>query len=188
MAKQHGVCPWWIGYLLASPIRRLFHDPDKILAPYIRPGMTVLEPGPGMGFFTLPLARMVGVAGCVYALDVQRKMLESLERRARKAGLADRIRPRLVKPDSLDAADLAGKIDVVCTFAVVHEMPDADRFFSEATTTLKPDGLVLLAEPAGHVRSAEFEAELEAAIRQGLRVMGRPQVRRSHAAVLKKAA
>lgn len=188
MAKQHGVCPWWIGYLLASPIRRLFHDPDRILAPYIRPGMAALEPGPGMGFFTLPLARRVGVAGCVYALDVQRKMLDGLERRARKAGLADRIRPRLVKPDSLDAADLAGKIDVVCAFAVVHEMPDADRFFSEAGTTLKPDGLVLLAEPAGHVRSAEFEAELEAAVRQGLRVAGRPQVRRSHAAVLKKAA
>jgi SAM-dependent methyltransferase len=188
MAKKHGVCPWWIGYLLASPLRRLLQNPDEILTPYIRPGMAVLEPGPGMGFFTLPLARMVGDEGCVYALDVQRKMLDGLERRARRAGLAKRIRPRLVSPDSLESADLAGKIDVVCAFAVVHEMPNADRFFAEAAATLKPDGLLLLAEPAGHVRTAEFEAELDAAKRQGLRVADRPVVRRSHAAALKKSA
>lgn len=187
MGKQHGVCPWWIGYLLASPLRRFLQDPDEILAPYVRPGMLVLEPGPGMGFFTLPIARMVGREGCVYALDVQQKMLDGLARRARKAGLADRIRPRLVRPDSLDAADLTGKIDLVCALAVVHEMPDAERFFSEAAATLKPNGLLLLAEPAGHVRSAEFEAELEAATRNGLYISGRPVVRRSHAAVLKKA-
>jgi tRNA A58 N-methylase Trm61 len=186
MAKQHRVCPWWLGHLLASPVRRLFHDPDKILAPYIRPGMTVLEPGPGMGFFTLPIARMLGEQGCVYALDVQAKMLDGLERRARKAGLADRIRLRLVKSDSLDAAELAGKIDVVCAFAVVHEMPDAERFFADAVPTLKPDGLLLLAEPAGHVSSADFDAELEAAKRHGLCVVDRPDVPRSHAAVLKR--
>ncbi len=51
------VCPWWAGYFLASPLRQLFQDPAKILAPYVREGMTVLEPGPGMGFFTLELAR-----------------------------------------------------------------------------------------------------------------------------------
>ena len=59
-AKQHHVCPWWIGYLLASPIRRIFQNPEEILSPFIRFGMAVLEPGPGMGFFTIPLARMVG--------------------------------------------------------------------------------------------------------------------------------
>ena len=47
------VCPWWLGYLLASPMRRWLEDPVDILAPYVHEGMTVLEPGPGMGFFTL---------------------------------------------------------------------------------------------------------------------------------------
>ena len=54
------VCPWWIGWLLASPVRKLMQDPARILAPWVRDGMTVLEPGPGMGFFTLELARRVG--------------------------------------------------------------------------------------------------------------------------------
>ena len=60
---EHRVCPWWVGYILASPIRKLTHDPAGILAPFVRAGMTVLEPGPGMGFFTLELARLVGPTG-----------------------------------------------------------------------------------------------------------------------------
>lgn len=186
MAKQSRVCPWWLGYLLASPIRRVFQNPDEILSPYVRPGMTVLEPGPGMGFFTVPIARMVGENGCVHVLDVQKEMLDGLERRAKKAGLSSRINPRLVKPDSMDIADLTGKIDLVCAFALVHEMPSSDRFFSEASAALRPHGILLLAEPAGHVSSAEFETELEAANRHGLRLLSRPTVRRSRAAVLKK--
>jgi hypothetical protein len=54
------VYPWWLGYLLVSRMRRLSQDPGKVLAPYVREGMTVLEPGPCMGFFTLELARLAG--------------------------------------------------------------------------------------------------------------------------------
>ena len=64
MCKHH-VCPWWLGYLLASPIRRLWYDPREILRPHVREGMTVLEPGPGMGFFTLELLRLTSPSGRV---------------------------------------------------------------------------------------------------------------------------
>jgi hypothetical protein len=49
----HRVCPWWLGYLLVNPLRRLVQNPVALLQPYVAEGMTVLEPGPGMGFFTL---------------------------------------------------------------------------------------------------------------------------------------
>jgi 2-polyprenyl-3-methyl-5-hydroxy-6-metoxy-1,4-benzoquinol methylase len=79
----HRVCPWWIGYLLASPVRRWFgQDPVGILSSYVHESMTVLEPGPGMGFFTIPLARLVGNAGRVIAVDMQPKMIKGLKRRA----------------------------------------------------------------------------------------------------------
>ena len=65
------ICPWWVGYLLVCPIRRWFQAPDKILSPYITEGMTVLDIGPAMGFFTIPAARMVGYSGKVIAVDVQ---------------------------------------------------------------------------------------------------------------------
>ena len=49
-----------------------------ILSPLVSEGMTVLEPGPGMGFFTLELARLVGPHGRVVSVEMQAKMLEAL--------------------------------------------------------------------------------------------------------------
>jgi predicted methyltransferase len=66
----HRVCPWWIGYLLASPIRKLAQDPKGILSPLVSEGMTVVEPGPGMGFFTFELAKLIGPSGRVIAVDI----------------------------------------------------------------------------------------------------------------------
>lgn len=182
------VCPWWLGYLLASPIRRcLMQSPEKLLAPYVREGMTVLEPGPGMGFFTLPLARLIGPKGRIVALDVQPKMLEGLRRRAQKAGLTQRIETRLVPSDSMQLDDLKDAVDFVLAFAMVHEMPSAESFFTETASTLQTGGLLLLAEPTGHVTPEEFEHELIVARKAGLELVSRPEVRRSQAAILRKA-
>ncbi len=181
------VCPWWLGYLLASPMRRwMVENPESLLAPFVRKGMTVLEPGPGMGFFTLPLARMIGPAGRVVAVDIQAKMLDRLERRARRAGLIDRIETRLARPDRMGIDGLKGAVDFVLVFAVVHEMPSAEVFFGEAAAALKPGGLLLLAEPTGHIAPEGFEGELKAARTAGLETVSRPAVRRSLAAVLRK--
>jgi cyclopropane fatty-acyl-phospholipid synthase-like methyltransferase len=180
------VCPWWVGYLLVSPIRRWMQDPEQIIAPYVTPGMTVLEPGPGMGFFTLPLARRVG-SGRVIAIDTQQKMLDGLKRRATKAGLVQRIETRLAKTDALGIEDLRGRVDFVLAMAVVHEMPSAGAFFREAGAALAPGGRLLLAEPAGHVSEARFAKELAAAESAGLAVKNRPMVKRCLAAVLAKA-
>ena len=182
----HRVCPWWLGYLLASPLRRLIDNPAGLLAPYVKEGMTVLEPGPGMGFFTLELARLVGPAGQVIAVDIQPRMLEGLKRRAARAGLAGRIQTRLAQPGSLGISDVFGA-GFALAFAVVHEMPDAGRFFAEVAAVLKPGGSVLLAEPNWHVKPPVFEDEQRYAAEAGLTVVGRPPVRRSHSALLKKA-
>ena len=184
----HRVCPWWLGYLLASPLRRLAYRPDTILAPHVRTGMTVLEPGPGMGFFTVELARMVGPLGRVVAVDVQSKMLDALRRRLSKAGLAERVDVRLAKPDSMGVAGLSGMVDFVLAFAVVHELPSVDCFFLEANQVLKLEGHLLLAEPAGHVSDALFEAERAAAAKAGLVTVQEPVIRRSRAALLQKRA
>jgi SAM-dependent methyltransferase len=180
------VCPWWLGYLLASPIRRWFDDPAKLLAPYVREGMTVLEPGPGMGFFTLDLARLVGPSGRVVAVELQPRMIASLKRRAARAGLAGRIDVRQASPVSLGVADLAGVVDFSLVFAVVHELPAVETFFAELGQASKPGATVLLAEPTGHVNAVQFEAELQAAAKAGLVAVDRPRVRRSLAALLKK--
>src|SRR3974377_2079801 len=101
----HRVCPWWIGYFLVSPLRRFLQDPSTLVGPFVSAGMVVLEPGPGMGFFTLELARRVGPNGRVIAIDVQPRMLEGLRKRAAKAGLGERIDARLPTQSRLGIED-----------------------------------------------------------------------------------
>ena len=183
----HRVCPWWLGYLLASPVRRLMQDPRKLLAPYIREGMTVLEPGPGMGFFTVELARLVGASGRVVAVDIQPRMLSSLKRRAAREGMARRVETRLATPQSLNIPELSGAVDFTLAFALVHELPAVEAFFAQIATASKPGAGLLFAEPAGHVKPPAFHAELASAVAAGFNVVDRPTIRSSHAAFLKRA-
>jgi len=180
------VCPWWLGYLLASPVRRLLQDPATIVQPYVQQGMTVLEPGPGMGFFTIELARRVGPKGRVVAVDVQPRMIAGLKRRLARAGLLQRVDARVATPDSLGLSDLRGKVDFALAMAVVHETPGPGWFFGQLADALKPGGVVLLAEPSGHVKEADFKAEVDAAAHVGLIVTEHPAVPRSQTALLKK--
>jgi ubiquinone/menaquinone biosynthesis C-methylase UbiE len=165
-------CPWYIGYVLINPLRALLQPPGRLVGPYVRPGDTVFEPGPGMGFFTLELAKKVGTAGKVVVSDIEPRMLAALERRAVRAGLADRLDLRQASEHSLGVEDLDGSVDFVLAFAVVHELPDADAFFRQAAAVMKPGARLLFAEPKGHVSPAAFAEEIAAASRAGLSVAG----------------
>jgi SAM-dependent methyltransferase len=180
------VCPWWLGPFLASPVRRLLESPERLLQPFVRPGMTVVEPGCGMGFFSLPLARMVGPEGKVMCVDVQPRMIAGLVRRARRAGLLDRIHASVGSADAgLGAA--AGTADVAILFHVLHEVPDQAPLLARLHEALRPGGLLLLIEPRAHVSADEFAASLEAAHRAGFRDTTRTVVARGLSAVLERA-
>lgn len=180
------ICPWWVGYLLLIPFRRWAQDPKKILKDHVRPGMTVLEPGPGMGFFTLDLARQVGPSGRVVAVDMQPKMIAALKRRATKAGMLERLDARVAQKDSMGLTDLREKVDFTLAFYTVHEMPSAKRFFEEASAAMKPGGTLLLSEPRGHVKDEMFAEELKQAEAAGFTLTDRPSIKGSLTAVLRK--
>jgi ubiquinone/menaquinone biosynthesis C-methylase UbiE len=175
------VCPWWLGYFLLGPWRRWLQDPEEILKPYMREGMIVLDIGAGMGFFTLPAATMVGDSGRVIALDIQERMLRSLVRRAKKAGLGHRIHTQLCKDDDLGVSE---GVDLCLAFNVVHEVPDARALFAQIRTVLKPAGKVLLIEPKGHVSESEFRETLDRAFAESFKVVEEPEIWRSRTAVL----
>jgi ubiquinone/menaquinone biosynthesis C-methylase UbiE len=182
----HTVCPWWLGYFLANPLRRLWHDPRTILQPFVSEGMLVLEPGCGMGFFTIEMARLVGPRGKVVAVDLQPKMIAGLRRRARRAGLESRIDPRLAKGDGMRIDDLAGAVDFALAFAVVHELPGAARFLAELHRALRPGSKILVAEPRMHVKKSEFAALAGTAENAGYHVSDGPAVRSSWTAVFER--
>ncbi len=185
-AEHCRVCPWYIGYLLINPLRRLFQDPRAILSPYVREGMTVLEIGPGMGYFSLPLARLVGAGGRVICVDVQQKMLDSLHKRAAKAGLAERITPVLASEDSLHLEPFREAVDFALAFAVVHEVPDQSRLFEQISGAMKQGGRLLLSEPRGHVDDQAFGNTLRTASKHGLKFESSTNIRQSLSAILLK--
>jgi 2-polyprenyl-3-methyl-5-hydroxy-6-metoxy-1,4-benzoquinol methylase len=164
----------------------MMHNPQAILAPYVREGMTVLDFGSAMGFFSLPLAHMVGPDGKVICLDMQEGMLKRLEKRVQRAGMAARMEIRLSQQTSLGLGEYGGKIDFVLAFAVVHEVPDHPRLFRELAALVKPEGRLLVAEPKGHVSEDELARTVSVAQQQGFCVVDRPQVRRCRAVLLKK--
>ena len=137
------ICPWWIGYLLISPLRRLGQNPKKILAPYIKPGMIALDVGCGMGFFSLDMARLAGSNGKVICVDAQEKMIASLMKRATKAGLQNLIDSRVCSRDSLKLEDVKHGVGFALAFAIVHEVPDAKSFFQQIYSALKSNGLLI---------------------------------------------
>lgn len=175
LIRSRHVCPWWLCFTFDNFLRPLFHDPEKMLKGYIRDGDTVLDVGPGMGYFTLPMARMVGETGKVIAADVQQKMLSFLESRAEKVGLSQRIETLLVSHNSLGIHGQA-QIDFALAFWMVHEVPDQNRFLEELTSLLKPGGLFLVAEPAIHVSRKMFQETERRMQASGFELKERPKI------------
>ncbi len=175
-----------MGYLLASPLRKLMQNPNRVLRAFIRDGMTVLDFGSAMGFFSLPMAQMVGPSGKVVCVDVQEKMLTSLRKRARRAALLSRLETRLSGADSLGLSDLKGKLDFALAFAVVHEVAGPERLFSEIQASLKPGAKLLVAEPKGHVPEDDFARTVSMAQQAGLVLVERPRISGSHTALFTK--
>jgi len=181
LTAQNMVCPWWLCFTFDNPLRKLLHNPEAILGPYVRPGNRVIDIGPGMGYFTIPLARLVGPKGHVIAIDVQEKMLSALRSRAKKNGVSERIEGYLASQKSLGIHE---KADFILTFWMAHEVPDQSLFFREIRDLLKPNGSLLLAEPIVHVRKKHFLRTLQSAIEIGLVVKESPKIHLSHSALL----
>ncbi len=177
------VCPWWLGYLLASPLRRILEKPEKMLAPFALPGMTVIDYGCGMGFFTIPLARLVGPTGKVIAVDIQEKMLNRLRVRAAKAGLSDRI---IIVASGSSPQIKEDSVDFVTALHVIHEIEDQQAFFNDMRRVMKSGAKIFMLEPGFHVDEKEFRRSVEIAESSGLVLTGPVDYSRSLSVVMSK--
>ena len=174
-------CPWWLAYGFDNPLRRLIHDPARILGGLVQEGQTAVDIGCGLGFFSLALARLVGSHGRVISIDVQPEMLERAGRRARRRGLHERIEFRPCEPDELGLQD---RVDFALAFWMVHEVADPEAFLAEVRSALTPRGHFLLAEPKVHVPAPRFRETVELASASGFEVLGTPRISLSRAVLL----
>jgi ubiquinone/menaquinone biosynthesis C-methylase UbiE len=185
MNDRQFVCPWWLCYSFDNPFRKWLHNPEAILGPYVRPGDTVIDIGAGMGYFTIPLAKLVGPAGHVTAIDVQGRMLAALTRRAERSGVSKIITPYLTGPDTLGPHS---PVQFILAFWMVHEVPDQQRFLAQIAHLLNSDGHLLIVEPLMHVPQKNFLYTLQAAQHAGFEIREIPKIRLSRSALLRRTA
>lgn len=180
--RKH-VCPWWFAYTFDNPLRRIFHKPENIFSHYLKEGMTAIDIGCGMGYFSIAMAKIVGEAGKIISVDLQQKMLDTLEKRAKEAGVSNRITSVLCDEKDIGIDE---EVDFALTFWMLHETPDESLLLQQVHSILKKSGKLLLAEPKLHVSLASYKKSLATAKELGFKVIDEPFIWFSYAAILEK--
>jgi len=167
------VAKWYHMILFPEWLRRILQRPRKFLDELVRPGMTVVDIGCGIGFYTLELARMVGERGKVVAVDFQPKMLAFTGGKAKRAGLDKRIEYIQCSQDDLK---LSERVDFALSMWMAHEVADRGRMFGQVREVLKDDGRYLIAEPWFHVSKELYGSICMEAESAGLRKISEVEV------------
>ncbi len=159
--------PAFIGRFLNSRFRRMMQPPDKVLRDSgVQADMSVLDLGCGSGALTTFLARAVGEAGCVFALDIQLNMLRQLQRKLARAEHRDIHNIQPVRASAYELPFHDDSLDLVIVVAVLQEVPDPSRALREIRRILKPGGIVavseLLPDPDYPLRSTTIRLGREA--------------------------
>ena len=184
MSKDH-ICPYQGGPLLKASPRKLAHDPRRIVGPYLSEGMTAMDIGCGMGFFTIPMSSMAGKEGKVIAVDLQPEMLAGLRESARKSGI-DNITLHQCGVDTLDIKQWDESVDFVLIMMMLHEVPDADRLIREVHDALIPGGKLLFSEPIVHVSKGKFQHSVSMIKQAGFSIVATPKIHLCRSAVFRK--
>lgn len=121
----------------APTYQAMFRTLVDLMAP--APGETILDVGCGAGSLDRMLARRLGAANPITAIDVNRFLLGEAAALAREDGLEDAIRFAPGSAEALPFADASFD----CLFSVtVLEECDADRALAEMVRVARPGGRV----------------------------------------------
>ena len=142
--RRGGPFPASRARVLLAPGRPWFQPIRRSLESFLlRPGATVLELGPGPGYFSVEAARIVGPEGRIVCLDLQPGMLQMLAGRLGEASV------RNACPLAGDATRLplaAASVDAAFLVTVLGEIPDRPQALAELRRVLKPGGVLSFSE------------------------------------------
>ncbi len=101
MSSNQSRPPWNIYLMILGPFRKLFEPSPRLIEPYAKKGQVVADLGCRTGFYTFGLAKAVGPEGKTYAVDLDKKCIQTLEKMADKAGCHN------IESHATTAADLS---------------------------------------------------------------------------------
>jgi ubiquinone/menaquinone biosynthesis C-methylase UbiE len=117
-----------------DPARDAWQMPDRVIAALgLKAGQSVADIGAGTGYFTVRLARLPA-APRVFAVDVEKSMLEHTQHRAMKDGLKN-VTTVLAAPDR---TNLPEAVDVALIVDTYHHIPNRVAYFTALKKLLKP--------------------------------------------------
>jgi SAM-dependent methyltransferase len=143
-----------------SSERQRFLPPDRVVTIMnLRPDLTVLDIGAGLGLFTFRFADAVGAGGRVYATDVDPRAIRSLRREVHRRDLANVI-PRRVRAQGLDPFYSKHRFDVVFACDVLPLMSAPEAFFNGLRGSMTPDARlwIITMRVDADFNAAEFDA------------------------------
>ena len=182
MSKRDlNVCPVEISGFLDTKLRKLFQDPKKILKPYIKKDMIVLDVGCGPGYFTTEISELLNGTGKVIGADLQEGMLLKLKNKAKKLNL-NNVETHKTEKDSIN---LKEKVDFILVFYMLHEVPNQKKFLNELTDLLNKNGKILVSEPKFHVKKEDFEKSLQIIDHLGFEIIENPNIFISRSILIK---
>ncbi|HYG75072.1 MAG TPA: methyltransferase domain-containing protein [Planctomycetota bacterium] len=109
----------------------------------VKPGQLICDLGSGNGFYTLKLAPLVGKEGKLLAVEIQKEMLDMLQKRA---AVAEITNVECILGTLWDPKLPEGKLDMVLMVDVYHELSHPEHILAAVRKSLKPDGRMVLVE------------------------------------------
>jgi precorrin-6B methylase 2 len=115
--------------------------PEVIAKLRLKPGDIVADIGSGSGAFSIPMAKAIAPNGILYAVDIDRKMLDFVAERARKSGVTN-LRTVLGVND--DPKLPVKNLDVAFFHRVLHMIEHRQAYLNSTATYMKPDGRIVI--------------------------------------------
>lgn len=144
--SQKGVFPPQMAFTLLIPLRNIFLSPKKLLSRLeLKEDDTVLELGPGPGYFSSKIANKL-TKGVLYLADIQQEMLDHAKRRLDKKGIKN-VRYNLCDGNTLPYSD--SFFDVIYMVTVLGEVQNKQTYVLEFKRLMKTGGTLSISEQAG---------------------------------------
>lgn len=177
--------PYWLSFIVDNPFRKLFTNRKKIVEKAnIKKGSIVLEIGCGPGFFTEVISDVVGKNGKVYALDIQKQMIEKIKKKIENGRIGKNVYAMVSNTSKINLP--SNSIDVVFVAYAFEELNEKEKSVKEFYRICKPKGYLTFREHKFLVKKGEIKNWLNIFTDKGFKLISKGETFFSYCAEFRK--